>query len=80
VLQVPDSGEIETLADGSLSIPVFAEEVIITKRTVLKERVVIRKSTITETERIKLDLRRERISIEADPGIEVATEAIDGES
>jgi uncharacterized protein (TIGR02271 family) len=69
-----DSGEIETLPDGSLSIPVYAEELIVTKRIVLKERVIISKRTVTETERIRVDLRRERVSIDADPGIEVTTD------
>ena len=75
-----DSGKIETLPDGSISIPVFKEEVIVTKRIVLKERVIIRKRTITETERVRVDLRRERVSVDADPGIEVTTDAADEQS
>src|SRR5829696_1278768 len=38
-----DSGEVETLPDGSISIPVFEEQLIVEKRLVVVERVVLRK-------------------------------------
>lgn len=66
-----DSGEVETLPDGSVSIPILEEELVITKRMVVRERVVIRKRTVTEEHRVEADLLRERVSIEADPGVEV---------
>ena len=56
-----DSGEIETLPDGSISIPVFEEELVVTKRTVVRERIVIRKEAVTKTERVEAKLRRERV-------------------
>ncbi len=59
-----DSGEIETLADGSISIPVFEEELVVTKRLVVRERVIIRKRQVTEHRRIEAELRRERVDIE----------------
>lgn len=76
--QVPvdenDSGKIETLPDGSISIPLFAEELVVTKETVLRERVVIRKETITEWQRVEAELRRERVSFETDDVPEVSGE------
>jgi uncharacterized protein (TIGR02271 family) len=66
-----DSGKVETLPDGSISIPVYEEELVVEKRVVLKERVVIRKETVTEIERVKAELRKERVELEADEGIEV---------
>ena len=66
-----DSGEIETLPDGSVSIPIFEEELVVTKRVVVRERVIIRKRTVTEKTRIDAELRRERVEIDADPGIEL---------
>ena len=66
-----DSGEIETLPDGSISIPVFEEELVVTTRTVLRERVIVRKETVEEPQRIVADLRKERVEIEADDGLEV---------
>jgi len=66
-----DSGRIETLPDGSVSIPIFEEELVVTKRTVVRERVIIRKRTVTEQHRIEAELRRERIAIDADPGVDI---------
>jgi uncharacterized protein (TIGR02271 family) len=62
-----DSGEIETLPDGSLSIPVLEEELVVTKRVVVRERIIVRKHTRTEQARVEADLRRERVEIDTDP-------------
>lgn len=64
-----DSGEIETLPDGSVSIPVFEEELVVTKRLVVRERLIVRKATITEEHRIETELRRERVEVESDPSV-----------
>ena len=61
-----DSGEVETLPDGSISIPLFEEELVVTKRTVLRERVIIRKETVTEWETVEAELCREHVSFDAD--------------
>ncbi len=61
-----DSGRIETLADGSVSIPVLEERLVVTKEIVVRERVILRKRTVTERERIETELRRERLELEAD--------------
>ena len=66
-----DSGEVETLEDGSLSIPALEEELVVTKRWVVRERVIVRKTTVTEQHEITADLRRERIAIDADEGVVV---------
>jgi uncharacterized protein (TIGR02271 family) len=63
-----DSGQIETLPDGSISIPVLEEELVVTKRTVVRERIVIRKALVTEHERVEAELRRERVELEEEPG------------
>jgi uncharacterized protein (TIGR02271 family) len=70
-VEADDSGQVETLADGSISIPVFEEELVVEKRTVLKERVIIRKETVSRVERVEAELRREHIEIEADRGVEL---------
>ncbi len=59
-----DSGEVETLPDGSVSIPVLEERLIVTKEIVVRERVIVRKRTVTETERVEADLRRERVDVD----------------
>jgi uncharacterized protein (TIGR02271 family) len=49
-----------------VSIPVFEEELVVTKRRVLRERIIIRKRVVTEHERIEAELLRERVEIEGD--------------
>ncbi len=61
-----DSGEIETLPDGSISIPVYEEQLVIEKRIVLRERVIIRKVSVTEEQLVEADLRRERVDVHVD--------------
>ncbi len=71
-----DSGEVEVLADGSVSIPVFQEELVVEKRLVVRERIIVRKHTVTEERLVDVDLRRERVEVEADE--EVAGRVSDG--
>jgi uncharacterized protein (TIGR02271 family) len=59
-----DSGKIETLADGSVSIPLFEEELVVTRRTILRERVIVRKENVTEWQRVEAELRREHVEID----------------
>jgi uncharacterized protein (TIGR02271 family) len=61
-----DSGQVETLADGSISIPVFEEQLVVEKRLVVRERVILRKHTVVEEQRVTADLRRERVEIDAE--------------
>jgi uncharacterized protein (TIGR02271 family) len=59
-----DSGQVETLSDGSVSIPLFEEELVISRRLVVRERVVIRKHTVSKTERVRDEVRREHVEVE----------------
>lgn len=68
-----DSGEVETLPDGSVSIPILEEELVITKRTVVRERVIVRKRTETEHRRVEAELRKERVEIDSDVELEGET-------
>lgn len=63
---VGDSGEIETLPDGSVSIPVLEEELVVTKRVVVRERIIVRKESATVTERVEAELKRERVDVDID--------------
>lgn len=65
-----DSGLVETLPDGSVSIPVFEEQLVIEKRLVVRERIVIRKHTVAEDHLVETDLRKERVVVDADPEVE----------
>jgi uncharacterized protein (TIGR02271 family) len=61
-----DSGEIETLEDGSISIPLFEERLVVSKELFVRERVIVRKRTVTEEHRIQAELRKEQIEVEGD--------------
>ncbi|HEX2048892.1 MAG TPA: YsnF/AvaK domain-containing protein [Acidimicrobiales bacterium] len=75
-----DSGEVEVLPDGSISVPVFQEELVIEKRLVVRERVIVRKHTVVEDRLVEADLRRERVEIEADPEVADRVRHEDGRS
>jgi stress response protein YsnF len=59
-----DSGQVETLPDGSISIPILEEELVITKRVNVRERVILRKRVSTREQLVRDELRRERVEIE----------------
>jgi uncharacterized protein (TIGR02271 family) len=61
-----DSGEIETLPDGSVSIPVLEEELVVTKRVVVRERIIVHKDVATRIEHVETELRQERVELEQD--------------
>lgn len=65
-----DSGQVETLPDGSLSIPVFEEELVITKRLVVRERIIVRKHTVYEEHTVTADLRKERLELDVDGDVQ----------
>lgn len=64
-----DPGGVVNLPDGGISIPVYEEELVVTKRVVLKERIVIRKRVTTAPARVDVELQRERVEIEVDDDV-----------
>ncbi|HEX9991980.1 MAG TPA: DUF2382 domain-containing protein [Acidimicrobiales bacterium] len=64
-----DSGLVETLPDGSVSIPVFEEQLVVEKRLVVRERIIIRKHTVTEDRVVTAELRKERVEVDADDAV-----------
>jgi uncharacterized protein (TIGR02271 family) len=69
-----DSGEVETLEDGSISIPIFEEVLVVTKRLVVRERVIVRKRTVIDEYELKTDLQRERVTVEAEGDVDAMGE------
>ena len=65
-----DSGALVELEDGSVSVPVFAEEIVVSKRLVLRERVVIRKGVVTEHARLAGEGGVERVDVETESASE----------
>ena len=50
--------------EGETRIPLMEEEVVVEKRPVAKEEVVIRKHAVEDTENVEADLRKERVDVE----------------
>lgn len=66
-----DSGQVETLPDGSLSIPVFEEQIVVTKQLMVRERIIVRKHTVYEEHVVTADLRREQLKVDTDGDVAV---------
>ena len=64
-----DTGEVITLPDGAVSIPVFEEVLVVEKRRVVRERVIVRKITTYEEQVVEADLGRERVEIDVDDSV-----------
>jgi uncharacterized protein (TIGR02271 family) len=64
-----DSGRIETLEDGSISIPIYAEELVVTKRVVLRERLILRKHPVVQDVTIEDVLRFEQVELDPDDSV-----------
>jgi stress response protein YsnF len=62
-----DAGEVRQLADGSVSIPVFEEQLVVEKRVIVRERVLVRKRVESVPQEIRADLRREVVEVDVDP-------------
>lgn len=61
----PASGSARTdIREDEIRVPLTEEEVIVEKRPVAKEEVVITKEQVEDTDTIEEDLRKERIDVE----------------
>jgi len=65
-----DTGEVIHYDDGSMSIPVLEERLVLTKELVVRERILVRKQTTTVPTEVHEELRRERVDIEADEAVQ----------
>ena len=70
-----DTGEVETLEDGSVSIPVFEEVLVVTKKLVVRERVIVRKRTVIDEHTLQTELRREHVTVETDGDVDLADDS-----
>lgn len=52
------------IGEDEIRIPLTQEELVVDKRVVGKEEIVIKKQTITEDQTVEADLRRERVDID----------------
>jgi uncharacterized protein (TIGR02271 family) len=61
----PLDAHLERTPDGwHIRLPLRREEVQIDKRTVVAERVVIRRAAVAEVRHVEADLRREQLRVE----------------
>lgn len=62
-----DSGEVERMANGDISVPVFEERLVVYKRLVVTKRVLLaRERRLVGEQTVSDTLRRERIELEVD--------------
>ena len=59
---------VEIGDEEEIVIPVYEEEVVISKRVVLKEEVRIRKRVVEDVEVAEVDLRKEQVEIDDSTG------------
>jgi uncharacterized protein (TIGR02271 family) len=66
VERVPLSGEMSEaeIGEGEVVVPVTEEEVVVSKRPVIKEEVRIRKDVVEDTQVVEEEVRREEIDID----------------
>ena len=57
------AGGAARITDEEIRVPLMAEEVVVDKRTVPKEELVIRKHAVTDEKTVEADLRKERIEV-----------------
>ena len=69
-----DDGEVQTLADGSVSIPVFEEVLVVTKKLVVRERVIVRKRTVVDEHTLQTELRREHVTVDTEGDVRAVTD------
>jgi uncharacterized protein (TIGR02271 family) len=51
------------ITEDEIRIPLIEEEIVVTRRAVVREEIVIRKRAVEETTEVEADLRRERVDI-----------------
>jgi uncharacterized protein (TIGR02271 family) len=52
------------IGEEEIVVQVFEEEVVVSKRTVLKEEIRLRKKVVEDEEVVEVDLRKEEVDIE----------------
>jgi uncharacterized protein (TIGR02271 family) len=60
------TGDIR-INDGEIRVPVMREEAVVEKRLVPTEEIIIRKTTVRDTQTVGADLRRERVDVDEGP-------------
>jgi uncharacterized protein (TIGR02271 family) len=67
----PGMSATPRIGEDEIRIPVTEEELVVEKRTVPKEEIVVRKQEHTDTERVEADLRREKVDIRREGDVDL---------
>jgi uncharacterized protein (TIGR02271 family) len=63
-----DSAAGADIGEDEIRIPVYEDEIVVDKRRVLKEEIVVKKKEVQDTQTVEADLRKERIDVD-DSGV-----------
>ena len=58
----------EDIGEDEMVLQIFEEEVVVTKRVVLKEEIRLRKRVVEDEETVEVDLRKEEVDIDDQSG------------
>lgn len=62
------------IEEGEVRIPLTEEEVVVEKRVVPKEELVVKKHTVTDTQVVEADVRKERAVVEREGDVDIREE------
>jgi uncharacterized protein (TIGR02271 family) len=59
-----DSAPGADIGEDEIRIPVYEDEIVVDKRRVLKEEIVVKKNEVHDTQTVEADLRKEKIDVD----------------
>jgi len=59
-----DSASRADIGQDEIRIPVYEDEIVVDKRRVLKEEIVVKKSEVQDSKSVEADLRKEKVDVD----------------
>ncbi len=59
-----DSAARADIGEGEIRIPVYEDEIVVDKRRVVKEEIVVKKNEVQDTQTVEADLRKEKVDVD----------------
>jgi uncharacterized protein (TIGR02271 family) len=59
-----DSARGADIGEDEIRIPVYEDEIVVDKRRVLKEEIVVKKNEVQDTQTVEADLRKEKVDVD----------------
>jgi uncharacterized protein (TIGR02271 family) len=63
-VQNADAAARADIGEDEIRIPVYEDEVVVDKRRVLKEELVVKKNQVQDTQTVEADLRKEKVDVD----------------